>query len=638
MKKEAVAYLTLSIILVLALIIIISYPFKIELQFSPAEFSPPIPQNCSNESIKSLWDYVFNESSEGITIIKNESLNYTLLDFMFSGNISRCLTFIAYKIKNNEELYLIRHFSLPLFFLDISFFPAIKANATIEYLNIIKNLTESNLTSETNFLSQNSERYPIIPLKYLKQENRTIENVKSSLEFAFNIGSLTDFSSNISKEDPRWLSIYYQNGTKNHSTTHFESMEIKEIELESSMNYTFDELLFAEFFYNVSLCKSNWTAKNTSCSQNENYTIYYEDNNSCIFPNSPQLANETRHCDYDNNGLIGKEENIKQSNIKINLSINSEPINYSKNYNQTQKVEIKENNMTRVELNYEFKDPLNLNDIKIEKQPSDSKFGYIIINGLNCTKTLTIDRINSSNSKICLINDYVSDISQFSSNCNSSREVLINCPEAKSGFICVVNNNTFVVSGLSKSGVKEFLAPQASPPNKDQDKDTDNSNNLKITVNSNCTPNWSCVAWTACVSNKRTRTCIDLNKCNVSSTKPIESESCVTPCSPAWNCTSWTKCPKNKTQTKTCIDLNNCGTNDLKPKETQTCEYKMNLFDILSNYNFYNILFFCRNKNNPCSRIFNIINSQLYHLQRKNRARISNRISYSTNNNYLLYL
>ena len=91
-------------------------------------------------------------------------------------------------------------------------------------------------------------------------------------------------------------------------------------------------------------------------------------------------------------------------------------------------------------------------------------------------------------------------------------------------------------------------------------------------VTSDCTENWQCGAWGICdgATNNQTRTCNDLNACNITTTKPAESQSCVVGCMEDWTCGSWSNCV-NGTQTRTCTDGNNCGTTGNKPAESQSC-------------------------------------------------------------------
>ncbi len=41
-----------------------------------------------------------------------------------------------------------------------------------------------------------------------------------------------------------------------------------------------------------------------------------------------------------------------------------------------------------------------------------------------------------------------------------------------------------------------------------------------------CTEDWSCTAWSECIDDKQTRTCVDLNDCNTTENKPTETWSC----------------------------------------------------------------------------------------------------------------
>ncbi len=93
-----------------------------------------------------------------------------------------------------------------------------------------------------------------------------------------------------------------------------------------------------------------------------------------------------------------------------------------------------------------------------------------------------------------------------------------------------------------------------------------------------CVQNWSCTAWSNCTNFLKTRSCNDTAKCNNLTGKPNITEKCVpgevvTPtCTPQWSCTEWfpEKC-SGKNQTRSCTDLNKCNLNTGKPNETQKC-------------------------------------------------------------------
>ena len=86
-------------------------------------------------------------------------------------------------------------------------------------------------------------------------------------------------------------------------------------------------------------------------------------------------------------------------------------------------------------------------------------------------------------------------------------------------------------------------------------------------TNNNCTPDWDCGDWSACVNNQQTKNCTDLNSCGTTANKPATSQSC---CVPKWSCLPWSACA-NSQQTRICADSNNCGTASGKPAESQYC-------------------------------------------------------------------
>ncbi|MFH1331928.1 MAG: hypothetical protein ABIH63_01450 [archaeon] len=49
----------------------------------------------------------------------------------------------------------------------------------------------------------------------------------------------------------------------------------------------------------------------------------------------------------------------------------------------------------------------------------------------------------------------------------------------------------------------------------------------ELPSNETCTENWSCGDWSDCADSQQTRTCVDLNDCNTTTSKPVEVEVCV---------------------------------------------------------------------------------------------------------------
>ena len=300
-----------------------------------------------------------------------------------------------------------------------------------------------------------------------------------------------------------------------------------------------------------SSCSPNWTRYNLSCSSDETQKVYYKDSNNCNNA-SAMPSNTTIGCDYDNNSLVGIPSNIQNIRVNITVKINDLNVNTSANANYTgiKEVKIFHDGNKIIDFNWNFSMPLDFKNIKIERQNSSSSFGYLIVDGLNISKEITIDRLNSASNRVCVKNSNISSISEVSAGCNSSNEYIINCPGTNSSFSCTNTSLTFTVLGLTKSAVIEFMGSARS-----------------------CSVNWTCSIWSSCSSGSQTRTCTDSNLCGVQTGKLETTQAC---CTPSWQYTNWTpvKCPKNETQTRTAADINNCNVQTGKQSTTQSCTYE----------------------------------------------------------------
>lgn len=522
-KRMKLAVGFLSIFLA---VIIYSLVFQMLLSNPITSSSPPsisFPDSCSNESIKLLWDSLISISSDNIVIFFNSSSN------------NRCNSIFAYKLIGSDA-YILAAQESSSETRNSSIISAIHLNATQNYLDILKNIT-----SILNDTKINTDTLSILQLYASLRNTATIGDADAR------------FRNNFLISPPSWLSnpadafasYYFVDTLATADRTTSQTGTI-------SGNYSLDVYVFTVSI--VTNCTPNWIATVEACKQDDTQNVWYNDSKSCnSLVNKPD--NSTKMCDYNSNGIIGSLSNVYQRNTNISITINSATLNLSANYTSVKTVEFKEGNITRVSFLWNFTYPLNLKQIFLEKQSSSSQVGYIILEGLNATKTLTIDRLNASG-KICIKDAVVNDISEISAQCNSNNEIIISCPGANSSLSCIIVNNKFVVSGISHSGIREILASGTTP--------------------TTCTPSWICSDWANCVNNLKTRTCLDSNNCNLNVGKPNLTQSCqITVCTSRWTCTSWnpTTCPKDETQTRTCTDNNNCNTNSGKPSESQTCSY-----------------------------------------------------------------
>ncbi len=93
-----------------------------------------------------------------------------------------------------------------------------------------------------------------------------------------------------------------------------------------------------------------------------------------------------------------------------------------------------------------------------------------------------------------------------------------------------------------------------------------------------CIENWDCTDWSDCKKKSQDRTCTDLNSCGTTNQKPEETQTCKPgggpssggDCTPKWKCTKWSKCVEDE-KTRECTDQRKCGDDSSKPDETEAC-------------------------------------------------------------------
>jgi len=538
MKRGIIIFLV-GILIFVALAFFLMYLSIPKTNLTGNLVSIDLPSDCDNSSFQQIWETIFKEPYSNIVIKTNKTISggycqkFELIKYIDEDGYDK--VFFVY----GERFYFLNSYykNLAYYYWEIS-----DLNSTFS-LNASE-FIESSILSFMDYLFL-SKRMTT------KERNSTIDTIEKARTEYQNY-----FKNNISKLNltADWGTYFFMeniidiwNQDQAYIFKHHVENVVSFLRIEANQTSQPQN------------CTSNWTAINTSCTQNDNYVVWYNDTRSCNNTTPPTLfsiippVNQTLDCDYDRNGIMGNFSSLSQTNINLQVYINSQLANISQVFNTTKTIEFKEGNLTRIKFNYNFSQPLNMKAIEIIKQPSSSSFGYLIINGINITKTLTLDKLNENSTKICIKNTHIEDISEISGNCTEDDEYLVNCPGESDNFICNIINNKFNVSGLTYSGVKEFIQQTST----------------------NCTANWTCTSWSSCINNLKTRNCTDINNCNTTEGKPVTNQSCV-PCVPEWNCTSWQseECPKNETQKRICTDINNCGISTEKPAETQTCIYE----------------------------------------------------------------
>jgi len=510
MKKR---YKKLGIILlVLALFLLIAN------QLTPTGNITYNPLNCSQEDIGLIWDSIFEEPSAGITIVKD----------------STCEKFYAYKINSDELSLIMGNTNLG------EWVSATHGIFNSELINSVESNNLDNFVPNTLTTSFPPEQESNLT-KHAK--NRSIDQTKAE----------SIFGSIFKPQITTWSKA--TDPTNMSRTSYVFSEEtINGNELNSSSGYIEANLTLEQYLFlrTTEECQTNWTKQLTTCDSNETQMEYYTDSSSCG-TTSGQTENETLDCDYQTNGVIGKYSEANIKNLDFNIKTSNNSLNESTNFSKKQKVSIFNKNKEIITFEWNFsKDPINLRNIKVEKQSNSSQVGYIIINGIEASKEVKVDRIRSAN-QVCIKDAKVSSISQISASCTGVNEHLVNCPGTKGKYSCNLTSTEFIVTGMAKSAVLEH------------------SGNTTTT----CSALWSCTQWNECNAGSKTRVCTDENSCNDITTKPAESTTCGTICTPNWECSVWApeECPEGGTQERNCIDSNSCELTSTKPSEEKSCTY-----------------------------------------------------------------
>ncbi|MBD3247281.1 hypothetical protein GF378_01530 [Candidatus Pacearchaeota archaeon] len=530
-----------SIVLLIGLIFLWIALFSIYIYERPITgetvFEPDTPENCTQTDVGVVWDTIFDISSSGITILNSSE-----------GN--GCGEYIAHKIIDDKELFIIKsEDSIPPN-VHSKNVEAVHGNFSSDQINIIKDLTDENVSSfyidVSSFAFTASNR----------QKNITNTTTADSIYYSY-------FA--ISQDSDEWengtdLDDEYYVTDESDTVGDDNNEEIKAI----LKNKTMEIFIFEK----ITDCTPNWTLQTTPCKEDETQIEHYIDENNCGDLSSIPDENKTIHCDYDGNNLIGNQSEINAPGIDLSVEVDDEDLNESKMYIGDRKIEIYDDTERLVKFDWDFTDEaFDFKKVKIEIQDSGSDFGYIIVEGINEEKEVRLDKISNDSEAVCIKDSSsVDSISEISDDCLESNEEYVICPgESDDGeYICAVNSerDKLIVSGLSHSGVKEYVENDTGAY---EDAEEDE-----------CTPDWTCTNWSECSNGMKYRTCTDSNMCGSTQEKPEEEETCTVSqvCTPDWVCTDWQpgECPTSGEQTRTCTDENNCPNAGSKPRETRTCE------------------------------------------------------------------
>ena len=167
----------------------------------------------------------------------------------------------------------------------------------------------------------------------------------------------------------------------------------------------------------------------------------------------------------DNDTIVGNSSFVGSSTVTVNVTIN-DSINFSRGFNNTLEVVIRDVNATLVNFSFNFSEKaLNLANVTIERQTAANK-GSLLVRGITLTagrtKTIYVDNADTSIDRLCIKDSQIDKISEISSDCSGTNETAITCPGTAGSYECskVEGNTRFKVTGLSHTAIIQQAASE----------------------------------------------------------------------------------------------------------------------------------------------------------------------------------
>ncbi|MBC8435113.1 hypothetical protein H8D91_01280 [archaeon] len=472
MKKSLIIASSLLILILLSSFLIFQ---KEEVGLTgKAIFTSPVTLNCTEASVKIIWDSYFKEESTGMTVfiedLGNGACNYIAYKMVGTETFMIYSEKITLSNSLNTLVSRVFHFNLTQSAKNL-----INTLDTFEKLDDLYNTGA--IFEETSYTSR------IVNLN-------SNESAKQKAEESLKFNSL-EFGPDQTTNDGLLCGNCY--GYKN----------LQEID-GVAWAFVSADRAFELILHNQNVpqpCTQNWTSINTTCI-NDRKTTWFNDSNFCE-DETGKPQNISFFCDTDSNGIIGNASTVSTSRIDLKVFIDNVELNLSKSYNLIKEVELKNNLSTVVQFNWNFVNPLNLADVTLKKQSTSEEFGWIIIEGLGANKTVYVDK-KANTSQICIKDALVDSVNNdISFDCSDDDEYLLTCPDSSQGYTCTIVNNTFQVSGLMHSAVMEMA-----------------------NLTSTCSSSWICTDYGYCINSTETRTCTDKNSCTTKTNQPTLTRAC----------------------------------------------------------------------------------------------------------------
>jgi hypothetical protein len=201
MKKEAIMYIALGILIVLTFL---SFAYLLSIQkplLGPiiTDFSPPLPSNCSDQAqIATLWDYVFKDkpASEGLRTLSPTTgcASYSAINISDSGSFRILHVVPNSTLKQGETLSI----------------QVLNGIATSQYILSLESADQANIIDTIDLLFDPILIDTYIPARSLEINSPDIANITFTSKFNLIEPGLSEW---IMSDGPQEFSTYQFNDT-----------------------------------------------------------------------------------------------------------------------------------------------------------------------------------------------------------------------------------------------------------------------------------------------------------------------------------------------------------------------------------------------------------------------------------------
>ncbi|MBI1935729.1 S8 family serine peptidase [Candidatus Woesearchaeota archaeon] len=218
----------------------------------------------------------------------------------------------------------------------------------------------------------------------------------------------------------------------------------------------------------------------------------------------------------ENDTVVGNITDIITTIPNLDLKINNSFFNSSGLFKGLNKLNFTEGNKTLIEFDFSFSNSSKFSfvGITINSTKIDGKNSLIIrginLTGQGSTKTVYLNRTNTTYNSVCIRDEDISSITEMTSDCSSSSETKLPCDGiSTNSYICTLEDTAYKITGLLHSGITQisYDRPSSSPSSSSPSSSSSGGGGGGGTPGFVCFMDWKCGEWSECKDGKQARQC-----------------------------------------------------------------------------------------------------------------------------------